>query len=169
MTETDNLDELIKAYSDSLMKVYEKRKPEEKEEISAIEETETEEEAPDEVPAELPQVKKDNEATDTASFMASVSTGGGAFPVPDAKVILRKDSSIVSFLVTDQNGETQKITLPAYAEKDSLSEETAKAVSYYADIFAEGFQEKRNLTVEASGGAEIILNAELTPNEEGME
>lgn len=164
MTETDNLDELIKAYSDSLMKTYQKRSPEEKEEAPAS--AEKEEEKPEEIPI---QINEEKPTTDTAVFMASVSTGGSAFPVPDAKVILRKDSSIVSFLVTDQNGETQKITLPAYAEKDSLSEETAKAVSYYADIFAEGFQEKRNLTVEASGGAEIILNAELTPNEEGME
>ena len=166
MTETDNLDELIKAYSDSLMKTYQKRSPEEKEEATASAETEKEEENPEEIPI---QINEEKPTTDTAVFMASVSTGGGAFPVPDAKVILRKDNSIVSFLVTDRNGKTQKITLPAYAEKDSLSEETAKAVSYYADIFAEGFQEKRNLLVEASGGAEIILNAELTPNEEGME
>ena len=36
-------------------------------------------------------------------------------------------------------------------------------------LLAEGFEEKRNLTVEASGGAEIILNAELTPSAERME
>lgn len=170
MKETDNLDELIKQYSESLMKVYKKRPSEPEEEAVAVvadgkmtEDPTKEEVSPEtnETPAEVP--------TDKAAFMAAVRTGSGAFPVPEAKVIVGKDSSIVAFLVTDENGETAKITLPAYAEKDSLSADTAKTVSYYADIYAEGFQEKRNLPVEASGGAEILLNVELTPLAERME
>ena len=82
---------------------------------------------------------------------------------------MKKGSEIFSFLVTDENGNTPTVTLPAYPEKDSLSSETAREVEYSADVYAEGFQEKKNLPVSASGGAEIVLNVELTPNEERTE
>lgn len=168
MTETDNLDELIKKYSASLMKLYEKR-----EELPAEEPALTSAEEKEEtvIPiAETAEEKSEEEpVSDSAGFMATVRTGGGAFPVPDAKIIIRKNDTIVAFLVTDESGDTEKVSLPAFSEKDSLSPETAKTVLYYADVFAEGFEEKRNLTVEASGGAEIILNAELTPAAERME
>ena len=168
MPETDNLDELIKKYSASLMKLYEKR-----EELPAEESALTSAEEKEEtvIPiAETAEEKSEEEpVSDSAGFMATVRTGGGAFPVPDAKIIIRKNDTIVAFLVTDESGDTEKVSLPAFSEKDSLSPETAKAVLYYADVFAEGFEEKRNLTVEASGGAEIILNAELTPAAERME
>ena len=168
MTETDNLDELIKKYSASLMKLYEKR-----EELPAEESALTSAEEKEEtvIPiAETAEEKSEEEpVSDSAGFMATVRTGGGAFPVPDAKIIIRKNDTIVAFLVTDESGDTEKVSLPAFSEKDSLSPETAKTVLYYADVFAEGFEEKRNLTVEASGGAEIILNAELTPAAERME
>ena len=168
MTETDNLDELIKKYSTSLMKLYEKREELPTEEAAVISAEEKEEAV---IPiAETAEEKSEEEpVSDTADFMATVRTGGGAFPVPDAKIIIRKNDTIVAFLVTDESGDTEKVSLPAFSEKDSLSPETAKTVLYYADVFAEGFEEKRNLTVEASGGAEIILNAELTPAAERME
>ena len=168
MTETDNLDELIKKYSASLMKLYEKREELPAEEPALASAEEKEETV---IPiAETAEEKSEEEpVSDTAGFMATVRTGGGAFPVPDAKIIIRKNDTIVAFLVTDESGDTEKVSLPAFSEKDSLSPETAKTVLYYADVFAEGFEEKRNLTVEASGGAEIILNAELTPAAERME
>lgn len=168
MTETDNLDELIKKYSASLMKLYEKREELPAEEPALASAEEKEETV---IPiAETAEEKSEEEpVSDTADFMATVRTGGGAFPVPDAKIIIRKNDTIVAFLVTDESGDTEKVSLPAFSEKDSLSPETAKTVLYYADVFAEGFEEKRNLTVEASGGAEIILNAELTPAAERME
>lgn len=168
MPETDNLDELIKKYSASLMKLYEKREELPAEEPALASAEEKEETV---IPiAETAEEKSEEESvSDTADFMATVRTGGGAFPVPDAKIIIRKNDTIVAFLVTDESGDTEKVSLPAFSEKDSLSPETAKTVLYYADVFAEGFEEKRNLTVEASGGAEIILNAELTPAAERME
>ena len=168
MPETDNLDELIKKYSASLMKLYEKRE-ELPAEASALASAEEKEEAVIPIAETAEEKSEEEPVSDTADFMATVRTGGGAFPVPDAKIIIRKNDTIVAFLVTDESGDTEKVSLPAFSEKDSLSPETAKTVLYYADIFAEGFEEKRNLTVEASGGAEIILNAELTPAAERME
>ena len=168
MTETDNLDELIKKYSASLMKLYEKRE-ELPAEASALDSAEEKEETVIPIAETAEEKSEEEPVSDTADFMATVRTGGGAFPVPDAKIIIRKNDTIVAFLVTDESGDTEKVSLPAFSEKDSLSPETAKTVLYYADVFAEGFEEKRNLTVEASGGAEIILNAELTPAAERME
>ena len=168
MPETDNLDELIKKYSASLMKLYEKRE-ELPTEASALTSAEEKEETVIPIAETAEEKSEEEPVSDTADFMATVRTGGGAFPVPDAKIIIRKNDTIVAFLVTDESGDTEKVSLPAFSEKDSLSPETAKTVLYYADVFAEGFEEKRNLTVEASGGAEIILNAELTPAAERME
>lgn len=169
MENTENLEQLIKEYSAELMKAYRKRSPQPEEAKTVFaeeaEENEQNSEAPS-TPAEPSPSVSENLLDDTAAFFASVRSGEGAFPIPGAKVIVKKDSEILSFLVTDENGNTDTITLPAYPEKDSLSSETAREAQYSADIYAEGFQEKKNLPVSATGGAEIVLNAELVPNEE---
>lgn len=193
MTPEENLDKLIKKYSLSLMQTYDKRNRdlrEETEERDKAVETEAETEletdavsvfaeeretaANDEantetINGETHSSKEEEEMTGTASFFATVRTGGGAYPVENAKIIIGREDTVVSFLVTDENGDTPKVTLPAYPESDSLSYETAKEVMYFADVYATGFQEKKNLPVSAVGGAEIVLNVELVPNEERME
>ena len=195
MTPEENLDKLIKKYSLSLMQTYDKRNRnlrEETEEKSKAVETEAETEAELETDAvsvfaeereasaneeadtetingETQSSKEEEEMTGTASFFATVRTGGGAYPVENAKIIIGREDTVVSFLVTDENGDTPEVTLPAYPESDSLSYETAKEVMYYADVYATGFQEKKNLPVSAVGGAEIVLNVELVPDEERME
>lgn len=177
MENTENLDHLINEYSSELLKIYTKRKPKLKEEAMPVFATTTATEKITEVKTEQtpPTAREttttitDDSLSDTATFFASVRSGEGAFPIPNAKVIVGKGREILSFLVTDENGNTETVTLPAYPEKDSLSSETAREVEYYADVYAEGFQEKRRLPVSASGGAEILLNVELTPNEERTE
>ena len=185
MTTDNNLDALIKEYTQSLIKTYDKRNREleEVEEVAA-KEAKTDAEAvsvfADEphinveenltVPlTEEQQESEDEQLTDTATFFATVRTGGGAYPVENAKIIIGREDTVVSFLVTDENGDTPKVTLPAYPKKDSLSYDTAKEVMYYADVYANGFQEKKNLPISAVGGAEIVLNIELIPSEERME
>lgn len=174
MENTENLEKLISEYSAELMKAYGRRNTQLKAEAvpSATVRTEPEaakaEASPPTATETVPTVTNDA-LTDTASFFASVRSGEGAFPVPNAKVIIRKGNEIFSFLVTDENGNTPTVTLPAYPERDSLSSETARETEYCADVYAEGFQEKRELTVSASGGAEIVLNVLLTPNEERTE
>ena len=173
MKNNADLEHLIKEYSAELMKLYGKRKPQLKEAVPvfAVKDVAEEEKAetPPPTSAETVPTDTDDALTDTATFFASVRSGEGAFPIPNAKVLIIKDNEIFSFLVTDENGNTPTITLPAYPEKDSLSSETAREVQYYADVYAEGFQEKRKLTVSASGGAEIVLNVMLIPNEERSE
>lgn len=174
MENAENLDRLIKEYSGQLMKLYGKRSPHLKEEavpaVAKVTEAPEEsiESAPPTATETMPTVTDDT-LSGKATFYATVRSGEGAFPVPGAKIIVKKESEIFSFLVTDENGNTPTVTLPAYPEKDSLSSETAREVEYSADVYAEGFQEKKNLPVSASGGAEIVLNVELTPNEERTE
>ena len=193
MTPEENLDKLIKKYSLSLMQTYDKRNRDLIEETAekgkSMEtgaETELEHDAvsvfaeeretaandeanTETINGETHSSKEEEEMTGTASFFATVRTGGGAYPVENAKIIIGREDTVVSFLVTDENGDTPKVTLPAYPESDSLSYETAKEVMYFADVYATGFQEKKNLPVSAVGGAEIVLNVELVPNEERME
>lgn len=193
MTPEENLDKLIKKYSLSLMQTYDKRNRDLREETAEkgksmetgaeteletdavsvfAEERETaanDEADTETINAETQSSKEEEEMTGTASFFATVRTGGGAYPVENAKIIIGREDTVVSFLVTDENGDTPKVTLPAYPESDSLSYETAKEVMYFADVYATGFQEKKNLPVSAVGGAEIVLNVELVPNEERME
>lgn len=183
MENSRELDRLINEYSASLLKTYEKRDPLLKEEtIKAAEpplldEAEAAEAPPEEsgtepqteIEAQKAEETNEDALTDTATFFATVRTGGGAYPVPNAKIIVGKDDSIVSFLITDGNGDTPKVSLPAYPREDSLSSETARTVNYFADVYRSGFQDKKNLPVSAVGGAEIVLNVELTPNEERME
>lgn len=178
MDTTENLDRLIKEYSGQLMKTYSKRNPHLKEEalpvfaVTAANREEASDERAEEAPptaTETTPSSTDSSLSDTATFYASVRSGEGAFPVPSAKVLVVKGRELFTFLVTDENGNTPTVTLPAYPEKDSLSSETAREVQYYADVYAEGFQEKRRLPVSAVGGAEIVLNVELTPSEERTE
>lgn len=178
MENAENLDLLIKEYSGQLMKAYSKRSPLLKEETVPVvaytpeRQPETAAETAETPPPTATEtIPSDTDASlsGRATFYASVRSGGGAFPVPSAKVLIKKDGEIFSFLVTDENGNTATVSLPAYPEKDSLSSETAREVQYFSDVYAEGFQEKLNLPVAASGGAEIVLNVELTPNEERME
>lgn len=196
MPSAENLDELIKEYSKNLMKTYEKRSPvfTERENVPVEPPTNPPVQQPEPDTEETPQIIEEtpeftgqpgDSATDagtdqgenidldnltgSATFFATVRTGGGAYPVPNAKIIIGKDDTVVSFLVTDENGDTQKVTLPAYPTEDALSPDTVKEVEYYADVFATGFETKRNLQVSAVGGSEIVLNIELTPLQERME
>ena len=172
METTENLEQLIEEYSAELIKAHSRRSTQLKNEILpafAVKAETAEGESPPPTATETIPTDINDSLTDTATFFASVRSGEGAFPIFNAKVIIGKGNEIFSFLVTDENGSTPTVTLPAYPEKDSLSSDTAREVEYYADVYAEGFQEKRKLPVPASGGAEIELNVELTPNEERSE
>lgn len=104
-----------------------------------------------------------------STFLARVFTGGGAFGVPGAKVVLYRGDVLHSFLTTDESGETKRIKLESYPEENSLEPlSDEQRLNYSADVFADGFTEKRGLLVSAVGGADIILTVELTPESEGI-
>ena len=115
----------------------------------------------------IPDVDTDPENYST--FVARVFSGGGAYPVPEAKVVLYRGDTLEAFLTTDRSGETPQIKITSYPEKNSLEPlSDEQRLNYSADVFADGFTEKRNLLISAVGGADVVLNVELVPESEGI-
>ncbi len=111
----------------------------------------------------------DTDPDDYSTFVARVFSGGGAYPVPEAKVVLYRGDTLEAFLTTDKNGETPRIKIASYPENNSLEPlSDEQRLNYSADVFAEGFTEKRNLLISAVGGAAAVLNVELVPESEGI-
>ena len=192
-----NLDEMIKSYSDELMdyarshnseSLVIKNKPQESESSEEKEEAEEKEEKEEEKEEIMPEgdsseEKEDNEAEDKplteipaeedmesfASFRGRVFTSFGAFPVENAKIILYRNDVLYAFLVTDKNGETARVKIEAFPEKNSLEPlSDEQSTEYRADVFAEGFITREGLLISAVGGSEIVLETELTPESEAI-
>ena len=115
---------------------------------------------------ELPLANPEN----FALFTARVFSGNEAYAVPGAKISIYLDGKLHSFLITDENGATKQIKLESYPETNSfIPDSTEQTVDYSADIFAEGFVERKGLLVGAVGGSEILLSTELTPLSERID
>ncbi len=194
-----NLDEMIKSYSDELMRFAKennieslaiKKEPEVKEEeIPDFEEVtseavqETERESPpqqeeeimqepaavEDMPEQTVEIPGEDDMESFAVFKARVYTALEAFPIEKAKVILYKNDILYAFLVTDINGETKEIKIEAYPEENSREPlNTDQRIDYSADVYADGFTERKGLLVSAVGGSDIVLNVELTPESEAV-
>lgn len=186
-----NLDEMIKSYSDELMNYAKahnseslviKREPpriaepepettpEERKAISeevppVNEETESEESEE----TELKEIPAEEDMENFATFKGRVFTGFGAFPVENAKVIVYKNDVLYAFLVTDKSGETPTIKIESFPEKNSLEPlSDEQRTDYSADVYADGFTERKNLLVSAVGGSDVVLDVELTPESEAI-
>lgn len=107
---------------------------------------------------------------DFAFFSAGVYSGNQAYAIPNAKILIYLDGKLHAFLITDENGKTKKIKLQSYPKLNTfIPESDEQTVDYSADIFAEGFAEKKGLLVSAVGGSDILLNVELTPLSERID
>ena len=107
---------------------------------------------------------------DFAFFSAGVYSGNQAYAIPNAKISIYLDGKLHAFLITDESGKTKKIKLQSYPRLNTfIPESTEQTVDYSADIFAEGFAEKKGLLVSAVGGSDILLNVELTPLSERID
>ena len=105
-----------------------------------------------------------------ALFTAKVYSGNQAYAVPNAKISIYLDGKLHAFLITDENGATEKIKLQSYPKLNTfIPESNEQTVDYSADVFAEGFTEKKGLLVSAVGGSDILLNVELTPLSERID
>lgn len=105
-----------------------------------------------------------------ALFTARVYSGAQAYAVPNAKILIYLDGKLHAFLITDENGSTKQIKLESYpAVNNFIPDSTQQTIDYSADIFAEGFTEKRGLLVSAVGDSQILLSAELTPLSERID
>ena len=115
---------------------------------------------------EIPKSSPEN----FAMFSARIFTGNQAYPVANAKVSVYLDGKLHLFLITDENGETKKVKLESFPEINSfIPENTNQALDYSADIYADGFTQKRNLLVSAVGDSDILLNVQLIPLSERID
>lgn len=102
-----------------------------------------------------------------ARFSARVFTGNNAYPIENARVLVIKNNKLFTFLSTDSDGVTKRIKLPSYPEKNSLNPESDEQyVEYTGEVYAKGFTPKKNLLISAVGGSDIILDVQMTPEEE---
>lgn len=116
--------------------------------------------------SELPLATPEN----FALFTARIFSGSEAYAVPNAKVSIYLDGKLHAFLITDENGATKQIKLQSYpALNNFIPDSTEQTVDYTADIYAEGFTERKGLLVSAVGGSDILLNTELTPLSERID
>lgn len=105
-----------------------------------------------------------------ALFTAKVYSGSLAYAIPDAKISIYLDGKLHAFLITDENGTTKQIKLESYPKINSfIPESEEQTVDYSADIYAEGFAQKKALLVSAVGGSDILLTTELTPLSERID
>lgn len=115
----------------------------------------------------LREIPSEEDMESYALFKGRVFTGFGAFPVENAKVILYRNDVLYAFLTTDKSGETPTIKLESFPEGNSLEPlSDEQRTDYSADVYADGFTEKKNLLVSAVGGSEAVLDVELTPEGE---
>lgn len=99
-----------------------------------------------------------------ATFKAVIFTAQGALPVEGAKITVKRKDELHAFLITNGSGETKTVKLEAYPERNSLEElNPDKQMLYTADIKADGFEDKTDLPVYATGGSQIILQEYLVP------
>ena len=116
--------------------------------------------------SELPLANPEN----FALFTAKVYSGNQAYAVPNAKISIYLDGKLHAFLITDANGATKQIKLESYPKINSfIPESDEQTIDYYADVFAEGFTERKGLLVSAVGGSDILLSTELTPLSERID
>jgi hypothetical protein len=116
--------------------------------------------------SELPLANPEN----FALFTAKVYSGNQAYAVPNAKISIYLDGKLHAFLITDENGTTKQIKLQSYPETNSfIPENTQQVLDYYADVYADGFIERKALLVSAVGGSDILLSTELTPVSERID
>ena len=105
-----------------------------------------------------------------ALFTAKVYSGSQAYAVPDAKISIYLNGKLHAFLITDENGSTKQIKLESYpAINNFIPDNQEQTRDYSADIFADGFIEKRGLLVSAVGGSDILLSTELIPLSERID
>lgn len=116
--------------------------------------------------SELPLANPEN----FALFTGKVYSGNQAYAVPGAKISIYLSGKLHAFLTTDENGTTKQIKLESYPKTNSfIPENDEQTIDYSADIFAEGFIERKGLLVSAVGGSDILLNTELTPVSERID
>ena len=106
---------------------------------------------------------------DYGIIVVRATTASGAYPVPGVNVIISGTSGIGSdvrfSLVTDENGATQPILLPAPPRALSLSPDNTEDAyaKYDVEIFKEGYYRKKLFDIAMFSGITSILPINMIP------
>ncbi|MBQ8869681.1 MAG: hypothetical protein IJ027_08270 [Oscillospiraceae bacterium] len=91
-----------------------------------------------------------------------------AYPISNAVIRIKNpdDNSLVAVLVTNQDGLTESVDLPAPSETLSQTPEFPDPFfNYNVDIHAEGYMPRENLNAQMFGGVDSLISANLVPQE----
>lgn len=109
-----------------------------------------------------------SEYSATGTLLVSVTTAGGALPVPDALVTVRsfdRDASgILTVLYTDQSGNTPRVALPAPpASASEVPGNASPYAKYNIEVDKEGFYPRAFNGVPVFAGTTSIQPVTLLP------
>ncbi len=105
-----------------------------------------------------------------ANFQARVFSAEQAYPIEGAKVLIYFDGKLHTFLITNENGETQNVKIESAPGENALIPNSEnQQLDYSADVFADGFTPRKGLLVSAVGSSDILLNVQLTPEPERID
>ncbi len=91
-----------------------------------------------------------------------------AYPISNAVIRIKnpEDNSLVAVLVTNEDGITQSVDLPAPSGTLSQTPEFPDPFfNYNVDIRAEGYTPRENLNAQMFGGIDSLISANLVPEE----
>ena len=112
--------------------------------------------------------------TGTGYLIVKVATASGAIPIENATVILRgaedKNESVMLSLITDRDGLTSRIPLPAPSREDSRSPNIKRPfATYHIDVLKSGSYPQYYQNVPVFDGIIAVQNANVIPLSEGGE
>ncbi len=111
---------------------------------------------------------KESELTDIGSLQVRVSTENQAIPIVGASVLVTRNEGdrrlLVRSMITDENGTTELIDLPAKDRALSLSPENVSPfATYNVDVTADGYYRKRFVDLPIYGGVTAIQSVSMIP------
>lgn len=114
------------------------------------------------------ELNNSSQLTGEGYLRVRVSTARGAIPLPDAIVNIsssdKDNSGILASAVTDADGLTPKISLPAPPRQNSQQPNTANPYSNYnIEVALPGFYSQFYTNVPVFDGIAAIQSAELKP------
>lgn len=116
----------------------------------------------------LPPERQNPALSDIGRLRVEAFAANRAYPISNAVIRIKNpnDNSLVAVLVTNEDGLTSSVELPAPSQTLSQTPEFPDPfVNYSVDVRAEGYAERNDLPVQMFGGIDSVLSANLIPEE----
>ena len=107
--------------------------------------------------------------TANGHLIVKVSTASGAIPIENASVIVRgveeESKSVLISLLTDRNGLTPKVSLPAPERElsEAPNPSSKPSSSYNIDVYKDGYYPQHYSGVPIFEGVTAVQNARIIP------